>query len=122
MAAVVAWFEVPSKDFARSVQFYGTILGKPLATGEFMGVPHGFFQNTAGESQGAVIQSATAVPAPNGPLLYLHVDSDLAGVVERVAPAGGEVVTPVTSIGEQGSIAVIRDTESNQIGLHTPLT
>jgi predicted enzyme related to lactoylglutathione lyase len=120
MAAVIAWFEIPSKDFERSVQFYNTIMGAPLARGEFMGVPHGFFRDAAGESHGAVIKSDTAVPAPHGPLLYLHVDKDLASVVERVAPAGGEVITPVTSIGEQGSIAVIRDTEGNQIGLHTP--
>jgi uncharacterized protein len=121
MAAVIAWFEIPSKDFARSVQFYGTILGAPLATGEFMGIPHGFFQDAEGESHGAVIKSDTAVPASAGPLLYLHVDNDLAGVVERVVPAGGEVITAVTSIGQQGSIAVIRDTEGNLIGLHTPL-
>jgi predicted enzyme related to lactoylglutathione lyase len=34
--------------------------------------------------------------------------------------AGAQLVLPKTSIGEQGFIALIKDSEGNLVGLHTP--
>ena len=38
--------------------------------------------------------------------------------VDVKSKAGGKVVMPRTEIGPQGSIAVMADTEGNQVGLH----
>mgnify|MGYP000491076429 CR=1 FL=1 len=44
---------------------------------------------------------------------------------QRVGPfeyaAGGTVVTPKTSLGPIGFIAVLDDTEGNRVGLHMPV-
>ncbi len=119
MAQIVNWFEIPATDFERAVRFYGAILDRPLPTGEFMGVPHAFFRDDQGESAGAIIANAQAVPGHDGVLLYLHAP-DLDAVLSRVPAAGGTVAVPSTSIGEQGAIGVVVDTEGNRVGLHRP--
>ena len=60
------------------------------------------------------------VPSREGTLVYLntHGEAALAEVLARVVPAGGRVMMPKTSIGPQGFIAVIEDTEHNRVGLH----
>lgn len=113
----VSWFEIPSADFERATNFYSTILNDKLRAGEFMGVPHGFFDNKAGQSGGAVIPNTDAALYAGGPLIYLLVEK-IDEVVGRVESAGGVVLLPKTSIGPQGYIAVIRDTEGNRVGLH----
>jgi predicted enzyme related to lactoylglutathione lyase len=109
------WLEIPASDFDRAVRFYGAVLGRPVPVGEFMGVPHGFLQDAHGESGGAVIPGE---PANGGPLIYLNAAPDLDAAVSRVESAGGRVVQPATSIGQQGAIAIIVDTEGNRVGLH----
>ncbi len=118
MSKVIAWFEIPSVDFERATNFYRTILSSEIRTMDFMGTPHAIFSDENGEGGGAVIYSKDATPSATGPLIYLHVEN-VEDVLERVAAAGGAVALPKTSIGEQGTIAIIRDTEGNRVGLHT---
>lgn len=117
MSNAINWFEIPASDFDRAVAFYSTILGSPLHTGEFMGAPHGFFGSE--EVNGAVIKRADTQPGGNGPVIYLNADGVLDEVVARIEPAGGRVLVPVTSIGEQGALAIFLDTEGNRVGLHS---
>ena len=117
MNEVISWFEIPAADFERAVHFYSTILGSQLRTGDFMGIPHGFFEGKNGQSGGAIIHSKELTPSAAGPLIFLFVEN-LEDVLARVAGAGGSVVVPKTPIGPQGVIAVIGDTEGNHVGLH----
>jgi predicted enzyme related to lactoylglutathione lyase len=39
-------------------------------------------------------------------------------MLDRAVANGGEVITPVTSLGEHGWYAFMKDTEGNKIGLH----
>jgi uncharacterized protein len=117
MNEVIAWFEIPSTDFERAVHFYSAILDSKLRTSEFMDIPHGFFEDKNGQGGGAIIHSKDATPSAAGPLIYLRVEN-VDDVLGRVAAAGGSVVLPKTSIGPQGMIAVIGDTEGNHVGLH----
>jgi uncharacterized protein len=119
MAQVVNWFEIPATDFERAVRFYSAILDRPLPTGEYMGVPHAFFRDGQGETGGAIIASAQAMPGHDGVVIYLHAD-DLDAALARVPAAGGTVAVPATSIGEQGAFGVVVDTEGNRVGLHRP--
>ena len=40
-------------------------------------------------------------------------------MLDRVEGAGGKVVMPKTSIGENGFMALFLDTEGNKVGLHS---
>lgn len=120
MRNVINWFEIPSVNFDRAVGFYSTILNAEIPIGEFMGTPHGFLVDDAGESRGAIIHSSDALPGTTGPLIYLHAGAALPTVLERVQQSGGAVLMPTTSLGEQGTMAIIRDTEGNRVALHMP--
>ncbi|MEW6307385.1 MAG: hypothetical protein AB1705_28365 [Verrucomicrobiota bacterium] len=52
-------------------------------------------------------------------MIYLNVEGDLDGVLQRIPGAGGSIVKPRTSIGEHGFIAILKDTEGNVVGLHS---
>jgi uncharacterized protein len=117
MNHAINWFELPAKDFNRAVTFYDTIFGAPLRRGEFGGMPHGFFVKGE-ESIGAVVLNPNYTPGAQGTVLYLNAGDQLDTIISRVKSAGGKVVLPKTSIGEQGAIAIVLDTEGNQVGLH----
>jgi uncharacterized protein len=116
----ITWFEIPATDFARAVSFYRTVLGQDIQEGEFMGVPHGFFPAGEGGVAGAIVAPEDAAPASAGTLIYLNAGRSLDQIVGRIAPAGGRVVLPRTSIEPQGSMAIFIDSEGNRIGLHEP--
>lgn len=117
----ITWFEIPAKNFDRAVDFYSAILDKPLRKGDFMGVPHGFFQaeNDTAVS-GAVVSNPNYESSDQGVLIYLNAWNELDAVLSRVQTAGGTVLTPKTAIGPQGFFAILKDTEGNKIGLHQP--
>ena len=121
MISAINWFEIPSLDIDRAVKFYDTILDVTLRRENFMGTPHGIFpaDRDAGGATGAVIQSE-ARPGKDGTTLYLNAYSlaNLDAALAKTPGAGGSVLTPKTSIGPMGWIALIIDTEGNRVGLH----
>lgn len=114
---LVTWVEIPANDFDRAVNFYQTIVGPSVSKGEFMGMPHGFFNLPNGNMGGAVIPNMEPKLYDKGPLVYISVD-DLDDVLKRVIDAGGSILLEKTAIGPQGFIAAILDTEGNRVGLH----
>ena len=68
---------------------------------------------------GAVVQGEGYAPRAEGTLVYLNGGDDLSAVLGRVEAAGGQVVMPKTSIGENGFAAFFQDTEGNRVGLHS---
>lgn len=120
MQNAVNWFEIPAADFDRAVQFYDTVLGKPLRKELFNGVPNGIFAYDEDRVGGAVVFSADYVPSDKGALVYLNTRGDLDGAISRVEGAGGKVVLPKTFIGDPGYIAIVIDTEGNKVALHQP--
>jgi uncharacterized protein len=120
MQNAINWFEIPSVDFDRAVQFYSAILSQPVRRDEFMGVPHGMFASDERGVGGAIVKSSDHQVSTNGVVIYLNAGQDIDGILSRVEPAGGQVVTPKISIGEQGYMALLLDSEGNKIGLHQP--
>lgn len=120
MSEVLTWFEIPSTDFDRAVGFYNKVLNTNLKVGDFMGIPHGFIPDDTGDSRGAVVLRSDTVPGANGPLIYLYLADPVNDVLARVSEAGGEIIQPETSLGPQGTMAVILDSEGNRVGLHRP--
>jgi uncharacterized protein len=58
-------------------------------------------------------------PSFDGCTVYLDAEEDPEAMLARAAAAGGEVLMPVTDMGEMvGSIGFFKDTEGNRIGVH----
>jgi len=114
------WFELYATDFNRAKRFYETILKVTMQ--EFITEQSKMamfpYDNKEGVG-GCVSQMAGCTPGTGGTLIYLNVEGDLDGVLDRVAKAGGSIIKPRTSIGEHGFIGIIKDTEGNVVGVHT---
>lgn len=116
----VTWFELPTKDLERAAAFYEKVLGLSLKREVFFGVPHAIFPGPEEAVRGALVKSDAHVPASSGAVVYLRAP-DLDASLARIEAAGGAVVTPKTSLGPIGFIAVVDDTEGNRVGLHMPV-
>ena len=121
--AIARWFEIPVQEIDRAKKFYETLLGIELMkidmsaeTGSVLGM----FPDEDGVG-GALVQNIEHgyVPHQQGTLVYLTAQGKLDDTLARVEPAGGQILLPNTSIGENGVIAWFQDTEGNKVGLHS---
>lgn len=121
MKNAINWFEIPTKNFERAVEFYSTILGAEIAV-----VPHPMLKYAVfprdkenGAAGGSLAQGPGYEPSDKGALVYLNSGDDLSIPLSRVEEAGGKIVLAKTSIGPNGFMAHIIDTEGNKVGLHS---
>jgi predicted enzyme related to lactoylglutathione lyase len=116
----VNWFELYVNDFDRAKKFYEATLKTTLAENEMEGCRMGIFsfdeKNGIG---GAITKMAGMSGGAGGTMVYLNVEGDLDGVLQRVPANGGEIIKPRLSIGQHGFIGIIKDTEGNVVGLHS---
>lgn len=121
MKNVITWFDIPTTDLNRAVEFYSEILGEEITVGEFMGQTLAFFPMESMEEVGGdlVPPDQGNAPSSTGTRVYLNCDGKLDEVLGRVTKAGGSILQPKTPIGEAGWKALIVDTEGNVVGLHS---
>jgi uncharacterized protein len=121
MANVINWFEIPAKNFDKACEFYSAILGGEIhkmdtPTGAKMGfLPHSAPDNVGG----AIVQGEGYEPSSKGSIVYLNGGNDLSEPLSRVEKAGGKIIMPKTSIGENGFMAHFTDPEGNRVALHS---
>jgi predicted enzyme related to lactoylglutathione lyase len=122
MKNAINWFEVPAVNFERAVKFYSTVLNTEIRTDNFEGMPYGFFPSDQEGVGGAITKAEGYVPATNGVVIYLDAGTpaNIDSVLSRVEAAGGKVLTPKTSIGDNGWIGFLLDSEGNKVGLQAP--
>ena len=120
MRNALNWFEIPTTDLDRASRFYERALGIELRREVFAGTPNAFFSYDKPGVGGALIADPHRKPGGDGTLVYLDATGKLDAVLARIPDLGGQVVLPRTSIGPVGFIALVRDTEGNVIGLHSP--
>ncbi len=123
---VITWFEIPVLNSERAKKFYETILDIEMHTQVFQetneeltffpSIPD-VIQATSGRVTGVLTKSPDSKPSANGTLIYLNASPEIQTVIDRIAPAGGTVITPKTEI-PAGYIAVFTDPEENRVGLH----
>ena len=120
MTNAINWFEIPVTDFDRTKKFYST-----LFNAEIQEMPHPEYrygmlpadmQNGVG---GGIVQGPGFEPSQTGSLVYLNGGDDLSQPLSRVEAAGGKIVLPKTSIGPNGFMAHIIDSEGNKVALHS---
>lgn len=115
----VVWFEIPTEDFQRGVRFYETVLHVTLKQEAHGKTQLAIFPYELPAVSGAIVHEPDTRPGANGTVVYLNCDPILAEALQRVVPAGGEIVVPPTQLPEgRGVYAIIRDTEGNKVGLH----
>jgi uncharacterized protein len=121
MTNAVSWFEIPALDFERAKKFYAELLQLeitvvPMPEGEYAVFP---MDNEAPGASGAIMKMEGAVPSTDGPSIYFNGGEDLSVPLARVEPAGGKIIIPKTSIGENGFFAQFLDTEGNRLAFHS---
>ena len=121
MTNAINWFEIPVTDFARAKKFYETVLDIKIMEMPF---PHGKygmfpFDMKKGGVGGGLMQSEGVNPSQDGTVVYLNGGEDLAVPLGKVESAGGRIIMPKTSIGQNGFMAHITDTEGNRVALHS---
>ncbi|MEZ5038642.1 MAG: VOC family protein [Saprospiraceae bacterium] len=119
MANAINWFELPASNFQRAVKFYHEITNKELQLFEQGELQMAFFSAENKGVGGCVTYGNGNKPQAEGTLVYLNGGDDLAQPLSRVEKAGGKVVMPKTSIGENGFMAIFMDTEGNRVALHS---
>lgn len=123
MNNAVNWFEIFVADLTRAAAFYERVLQISLKREDFAGMPQAIFTRAGGNPDnvgGALVKHPERGPSAEGVMVYLNVTGQLDAVLGRIEAAGGKVVMPKTDIGDPGFIALMRDTEGNVVGLHSP--
>jgi len=120
---VVGWFEIPVLDMDRAVRFYEQVFGIDLERHSLGPLEMAWFPWVEGGmgSSGSLVKSEFHRPCEGGLRIYFTAFSG-DGAVEagRAEAAGGKVLIPRTLIsGDIGYMAVIKDTEGNNICLHS---
>lgn len=122
MTNAANWFEIPVKDFDRAKKFYTTVLETSIKDAHMEDMkygilPHDMENNGVG---GAIVEAKGGQePSANGTTVYLNGGNDLNIALSRVEEAGGRILMPKTSVGEEGFIAHFIDTEGNKVALHS---
>jgi len=115
------WFEIPVTDIKRAKKFYETIFSITMEE-HLMGEDKmSFFpeESGSGKASGSLVQSSNHKPSTEGTIVYLNANPNMDNVLDKVENAGGQVTMPKMSIGENGHIAFILDTEGNKVGIHS---
>lgn len=115
------WFEIPSNNFDRAVQFYREILKQELKVEDFHGIKMAVFPHEKQKQlSGAIVFGEQFKPSSSGVVIYLNGGNDLSQILSRVEQAGGKVLMPKTFLQEEiGYIGLFSDSEGNTIGLHS---
>ncbi len=120
MINAINWFEIPVKDFDRAKAFYETLYGSQIQEMPHPEYRYGMLpsdmQNGVG---GGIVQGEGFEPSATGAVVYLNGGDDLSVPLSKVESAGGKILMPKTSIGPNGYMAHIMDTEGNRVALHS---
>jgi len=120
----INWFEIPTNDLARATKFYEAIFATTLIPMDTPSIQMRMFplEDLMTGIGGAIVHSGGfhKVSATDGPLVYLNGNPDVQIILDRIEPAGGQILVPKTEISpEYGHMAVFLDSEGNRIALHS---
>jgi predicted enzyme related to lactoylglutathione lyase len=130
MDNTIVWADIPVTDLDRAVKFYSAVLQQEVRPVEGMeGIaliapPPGVDPSTMQGPMPVSFDLAVGEnqkPSTQGCTIYLNSGGDPEGMLQRAVDAGGQMLMPVTDMGEMvGSIGFFMDSEGNRIGVHKP--
>jgi uncharacterized protein len=120
MTNAINWFEIPAADFNRAKKFYETVLAVEMLM-PFPGMKYAMFpaDMQSGGIGGGLVEEQGYEPSQTGALVYLNGGEDLDGPLSKVEAAGGRIILPKTSLGDNGFMAQFIDTEGNKVAFHS---
>ncbi len=108
------WIEIPATDIQRAQTFYEAVFEEKTQL-----LDMGEFKMAIFTTGGFALCQYPGVykPSTDGVLVYLNANPDLSSILEKVSPAGGEILIEKRQISpEQGYMAVLLDTEGKSAG------
>ena len=117
----VTWFEIYVEDLARAKIFYESVFNCALIPEKTDGSFEAYRFPGGMPGVGAIgtlMKHPMRKPSQEGTMVYFHCD-DCQMQSELAKKNGGQVFREKWSIGQDGFIAIIGDTEGNAIGLHS---
>jgi uncharacterized protein len=119
-ATVAAWFEIPARNFERTVAFYEAVMAASLRQEAFGPTRLAVFPYAPGGVSGAVMEAGEQPPGAAGTVLYLNCDGRLEAAIDAVKAADGALAGPIVELPDgMGRFVHIYDPEGNRIGLHS---
>lgn len=116
----VGWFEIYVQDGARAKTFYETVFKTKL---EYMKTPEfemWMFPHATGQNgAGGALMKMKGVPSGKNSIVVYFSCADCAVEAASAKQNGGHIFKEKWSIGPNGFIALVTDTEGNLIGLHS---
>ena len=119
MKNTLNWFELPVIDMDRAARFYELLLNGPVRIEMAGGEPNGILPYAEPGIGGALVLRDGFKPGVGGGLIYFNLNGELDAAAERAVQAGGSLVMPPSEPFPFGRIAIVVDSEGNQIGLHS---
>ena len=117
----VTWFEIYVEDLVRAKAFYESVFNCSLIKEETDGSFEAYRfpgEMPGNGAMGALMKHPMRKPSQEGTMVYFHCD-DCQTQLELAKKNGGQIFKTKWSIGSDGFIAIIGDTEGNAIGLHS---
>jgi predicted enzyme related to lactoylglutathione lyase len=118
----INWFEIPVTDLQRAKHFYQVAFSIHMEDMDMPGMEMSGFPGDMGNGKvsGALVKSDYSIPSPDGILIYMNANPDMADVLQRIESQGGKINMGKTLISpEIGYMASFIDSEGNRIGLHS---
>ena len=119
----ISWFEIPTGDLDRAVNFYEKIFSIKLIPLDTPNLKMRLFPiQDMMNVGGALVYNKDFYKASSteGPLIYLNGNPDVQIILDKIEKAGGKILVPKTQISpEYGFMAVFLDSEGNRIALHS---
>ena len=115
----INWFEIPVKDLPRAIDFYQHMLDTKLQRETMDGMEMAIFPADDKAVAGSLIKADFLTPGDQGSLVYLNAEGFMDEAISRAESKGSKILFPKTSIGENGFIAHVSDSEGNRIALHS---
>ena len=115
------WFEIYVENMARAKTFYETVFQTSLVEIPSPELEMWSFPLVSAQAygaHGALAKMEGVKPGCNSTVVYFHCE-DCAIEAARAEQNGGKLLKEKFSIGENGFIALVIDTEGNVIGLHS---
>ena len=115
----IVWFDIPTVDLDRAIEFYAAVLNCEITREEATSGTIGVLLHEDGEIAGCLFKKEGYPPSDTGPLMYLNVNSGLKEALETATRLGGKIVQDILAISPYGYRAIIIDSEGNRIALHS---
>jgi predicted enzyme related to lactoylglutathione lyase len=113
---ICVWFEIPVTDLAKAKTFYEAVLATEMTENRDGPNPMVAFSSMADSGVSGHLYPGKPAAAGTGNTVHLGVSDKLETALERVKPAGGQVVSPIITI-PAGRFAYCLDPDGNSFGL-----